>query len=674
MNPLLSDWDTPFELPPFAEIEDAHFAPAFEVAFARAREALDAVAADTQPPSFANTIEAMERADRLLDRVAGVFFNLAGSDTNDTREALQRDLSPRFARFHSETIMNRALLARVDDLAQRIDTLGLSSEQARVLDLYHRMFVRAGARLEGEARTRHSDIMQRLASLGTAFSQNVLADERDWFLPLSDDDLQGLPDFLVASAAAAAGERGHDGHGITLSRSLIVPFLQFSPRRDLREKAFAAWTARGDNGGGTDNREIVSETLALREERARLLVYPDFAAFKLENEMAKTPDAVRDLLMAVWKPARAAAQRDAAKLTALMREDGINGDLAAWDWRYYAERLRRAEHDLDEAELKPYFQLENMIEAAFDTANRLFGLGFRPLDVELYHPDARAWEVKNGDRHVGVFIGDYFARPSKRSGAWCSRFRVQSRLDGDIRPITVNVCNFVKPREGDPALLTFDDARTLFHEFGHALHSLLSDVTYGLISGTSVARDFVELPSQLYEHWLSEPQVLSRFARHAETGAPMPRDLLERLKAAENFDQGFATVEYVASALVDLDFHAGPAPADPLQAQAETLKRIGMPPAIRMRHATPHFQHVFAGDGYSSGYYSYMWSEVMDADAFDAFREAGDPFDADTAAGLATHIYAAGGSADPADLYLAFRGRMPGVDALLRGRGLEPAV
>lgn len=331
MNPLLSDWDTPFELPPFAEIEDAHFAPAFEVAFARAREALDAVAADTQPPSFANTIEAMERADRLLDRVAGVFFNLAGSDTNDTREALQRDLSPRFARFHSQTIMNRALFARVDDLAQRIDTLGLSGEQARVLDLYHRMFVRAGARLEGEARTRHSHIMQRLASLGTAFSQNVLADERDWFLPLSDDDLQGLPDFLVASAAAAAGERGHDGHGITLSRSLIVPFLQFSPRRDLREKAFAAWAARGDNGGGTDNREIVSETLALREERARLLGYPDFAAFKLENEMAKTPDAVRDLLMAVWKPARAAAQRDAAKLTALMREDGINGDLAAWD-------------------------------------------------------------------------------------------------------------------------------------------------------------------------------------------------------------------------------------------------------------------------------------------------------------------------------------------------------
>lgn len=315
-----------------------------------------------------------------------------------------------------------------------------------------------------------------------------------------------------------------------------------------------------------------------------------------------------------------------------------------------------------------------MIEAPFDTANRLFGLGFRPLDVELYHPDARAWEVKNGDRHVGVFIGDYFARPSKRSGAWCSRFRGQSRLDGDIRPITVNVCNFVKPREGDPALLTFDDARTLFHEFGHALHSLLSDVTYGFISGTSVARDFVELPSQFYEHWLSEPQVLSRFARHAETGAPMPRDLLERLKAAENFDQGFATVEYVASALVDLDFHAGPAPADPLQAQAETLKRIGMPPAIRMRHATPHFQHDFAGDGYSSGYYSYMWSEVMDADAFDAFREAGDPFDADTATGLATHIYAAGGSADPADLYLAFRGRMPGVDALLRGRGLEPAV
>ncbi len=673
MNPLLEDWTTAFGLPPFAAIGTEDFGPAFEAGLKAARRNIEAIAADPASPTFSNTIEAMERAERDLDRVASVFFNLAGANTNDAIEALQRELSPRLSAHHSETMMNAALFARVEDLAERMAELGLTREQERVLTLYHRMFVRAGARLQGADRDRLKAIMQRLATLGTAFGQNLLADEKSWSMPLAPDDLEGLPDDLVAAAAQAAADRGQEGHAVTLSRSLIVPFLQSSPRRDLRERAFRAWVARGENGGASDNRAIVAEMLALREERARLLGYPNFAAYKLEPEMAKTPEAVRDLLMAVWKPARAQAEADAAVLGDLMRADGVNGALEPWDWRYYAAKRQAREHDFDDAVLKPYLRLENIREAAFDVAGRLFGLSFHPIEAELYHSDALAWEVRRGDRHMGVFIGDYFARSSKRSGAWCSSFRSQRKLDGEVRPIVVNVCNFAKAPAGEPNLLTFDDAHTLFHELGHALHGLLSDVTYEFISGTSVARDFVELPSQLYEHWLEAPEVLQAHARHAGTGAPMPRELMDRLIEARNFNQGFATVEYLASALVDLDFHAGPAPADPMAAQAATLERIGLPHAIVMRHATPHFQHVFAGDGYSSGYYSYMWSEVMDADAFAAFRETGDVFDPSTAERLADCILSTGGLREAADLYMDFRGRMPGVAALLAQRGLKAA-
>ena len=669
-NALLENWTTPFALPPFDRIKDDDFAAAFEESFRQSRAAIDLIAKDASAPNFANTIEALERADELMDRVTGVFFNLSGSNSNEVLEALQRDLSPKFAAFHSETMMNAALFARVQSLFQNRADLGLTAEQDRVLELYHRMFVRAGAALKGADRTRLAEVTERLAVLGTAFTQNLLADERSWHMLLQADELDGLPGFLKDAAAEAAKERGLNGYIITLSRSLIVPFLQFSSRRDLREKAYEAWGARGETGTDTDNRKIVKETLALREERARLLGYASFADFKLEPEMAKTPSAVRDLLMAVWAPAKTQADRDAEILTGMMHKEGINGDLEPWDWRHYAEKRRLAEHDLDEAELKPYFQLDQMIAAAFECANRLFGLDFTPLDAPLYHADARAWEVRKDGKHLAVFIGDYFARPSKRSGAWCSRFRSQSRLKGEIRPITVNVCNFAKAPDGQPSLLTFDDAHTLFHEFGHALHSMMSDVTYQIIAGTSVARDFVELPSQLFEHWLTVPEVLRKFATHAETGAPIPSALLDRLLAARNFDQGFSTVEYTASALVDLDFHTGTAPSDPMARQAEVLAGLGMPQAIRMRHATPHFAHVFAGDGYSSGYYSYMWSEVMDADAFEAFEETGDPFDPVMAEKLARHIYSAGGSKEADQLYLAFRGKLPGVEALLKGRGL----
>lgn len=668
-NPLLTDWQTPFQMPPFDLIKDEHFPAAFDAAFDQARARTDAIASNSEAPTFENTIAAMDQAD-LMDRVLGVFHNLTGSVSNPTLEALQRDLSPRYSQFHSETMMNADLFARIETLYQARDELGLESEQLRVLELYHRMFVRSGAQLQGADRERLTAIMARLAELGTAFTQNLLADERDWFMQLSADDMAGCPEFLISAAAAAAAEREIEGYIITLSRSLIVPFLQFSPRRDLRERAFVAWGQRGENGGDTDNREIVRETLELRAERATLLGFDSFADFKLATEMAGSPDKVEELLMAVWTPAKIAAESDAAALTKMMQADGVNGPLEAWDWRYYSEKRRLAEHDLDEAELKPYFQLDQMIDASFECATRLFGLEFTEIDAPLYHSDARAWEVTKNGQHMAVFIGDYFARSSKRSGAWCSRFRAQSKNPNDVRPIVVNVCNFAKAPVGQPSLLTFDDARTLFHEFGHALHVILSDVSYGFISGTSVARDFVELPSQLYEHWLSVPEVLEKYARHAETGAPMPKALLERLLAAENYDQGFATVEYTASALVDLAFHTQPAPADPMVLQTETLKKIGMPSAIKMRHATPHFAHVFSGDGYSSGYYSYMWSEVMDADAFEAFRETGDPFNADMAAKLAKHIYSAGGSKPADDLYKAFRGSLPSVDALLRGRGL----
>ncbi|OAN71882.1 peptidase M3 [Sulfitobacter sp. EhC04] len=669
-NPLLQDWQTPFGLAPFDRISDEDFAPALEEALTAHNAEIEAIAQNPDEASFANTIEALEAAGGALDKVLGVFFTVAGADSTPAREKLQRDFSPKLAAHFSEISANKALFARVAAVWDRRDSLALTNEQARVLMLTHRGFVRSGAALEGAEEARMKQIKGRLAVLGTQFTQNLLADERSWFMELSEDELAGLPDFVVDAARAAGAEKGASGPVVTLSRSLIVPFLQFSPRRDLREKAFRAWEARGAGGGDTDNRAIAAETLALREERARLLGYESFAAYKLETEMAKTPEAVRGLLMDVWEPARAQANADAEVLTRMMHADGVNGDLAPWDWRYYAEKRRAAEHDLDEAALKPYFQLDRMIDAAFDCATRLFGLEFAPLDVPLYHADCRAWEVTRNGEHVAVFIGDYFARGSKRSGAWCSAMRAQAKFPKAQSPVVINVCNFAK---SDPALLSYDDARTLFHEFGHALHQMLSDVTYESVSGTSVARDFVELPSQLYEHWLEVPEVLGKFAIHARTGAPMPKEMLDKVLAAATFDMGFQTVEYVASALVDLAFHDGAAPADPMARQAEVLANIGMPEAIRMRHATPQFAHVFSGDGYSSGYYSYMWSEVMDADAFEAFGEAGGAFEPGTAAALEQHILSTGGSRDAAELYVAFRGRLPGVEALLRGRGLIAA-
>jgi peptidyl-dipeptidase Dcp len=678
-NPLLEPWSAPFEAPPFDKIAPEHFAPAFEAALARHNEEIDAIIGDPEPPAFRNTIAALENSGRLLSRVSMIFWNLASAHTNDALQAVEREIAPKLA-LHSNAIMsNAALFRRIDDVYLRRDSLNLDPEQLRVLERTRFRFIHAGARLDETQKKRHAEIIERLARLGTQFGQNVLADEMSYALPLpAEDDRAGLPEFLLNAAASAARERGAAAsHVITLSRSLIEPFLAFSPRRDLREQAFKAWAKRGENGGATDNREIVAETLELRREQAQLLGYHDFAAYKLADAMAGTPGAVRDLLERVWAPARKKAEAEKHGLQAIASAEGANIAIEPWDWRYYAEKARRAEYELDEAEIKAHLPLEGVIEAAFWTAGRLFGLNFNERhDAPVYHPDVRAWEITGpSGEPVGLFLGDYYARPSKRSGAWMSAYRRQEKLAGDVRPIIVNVMNFARAPDGAPTLLSMDDARTLFHEFGHALHGLLSDVTYPSLAGTSVATDFVEFPSQLYEHWLLTPDVLSRFARHVETGEPMPQALIGKIRAAHTFNQGFATVEFLASAIVDIDFHSHlyEPGADPLEFERRTLERIGMPKEIVMRHRTPHFQHVFSGDAYSAGYYSYMWSEVLDADAFAAFKEAGDAFDPGLAERLKKYVYSAGALRREADAYLAFRGRAPSVEGLLRKRGLDGA-
>ena len=674
-NSLLQPWTGPFEAPPFDTIDRAGFREAFAAAMTEDTREVDAIASDPAEPSFANTILALERSGRLLNRVSGVFYNLTGADTDETLKAIERELSPVLSKHNSSIYLDDALFRRIDALKARRGDLGLGPEELRLLDRYHRIFVRQGAGRPPEVRARLAAIGERLATLGTRFGQNVLSDEQTYVLPLeTEDDLAGLPDFVRAAARAAAQERGLDGHVVTLARSSIEPFLQFSARRNLREAAFRAWIARGEGGGETDNRAVVAETVELRAERARLLGFPSFAHFRLDDTMARTPDRALELLRSVWGPARELAMHEAADLQRLADAEGAGIRIAPWDWRYYAERVRKERFDLDAGAVKPFLTLPAMIEAAFDCASRLFGISFNERhDVPVYHPDVRAFAVTDrGGRHLGLFLGDYFARPSKRSGAWMSSFRTQRKLDGDVRPIIVNVMNFSKSAGDEPALLSFDDARTLFHEFGHGLHGLLSDVTFPALAGTSVPRDFVEFPSQLYEHWLEQPDVLRRFARHYQTGEPMPEALIERVLASRRFNQGFATVEYTSSALVDLEFHLLPSAEnlDVLGFERATLDALRMPAEIVMRHRTPHFGHVFAGDGYSSAYYSYLWSETLDADGFAAFDEAGDIFDPATAERLRHYVYSAGDLREPDEAYRAFRGRLPSPEALMRQRGL----
>jgi peptidyl-dipeptidase Dcp len=684
-NPLLQPWDTPYGLPPFERIRAEHFVPAFDAALQAHRAEIDAIAQQPQPADFDNTVAALDRSGRLLNRIELLFHNLTASDTSPALQAAERELAPRLAAHYSGLYMHAALFARFDALHARRGQLGLSGEQQRVLERFHIDFVRAGARLAPAEQRRYAQIMERLAELTTRFGQNVLADENAFTLALrSEADLAGLPGFVRAAAAQAAAERGSDAAGvITLSRSAIVPFLTFSERRDLREQAWRAWTERGAHAGAHDNRPVASEILALRHEQARLHGYASYADYALADTMAGSQVAVAGLLRQVWEPAKARVEAERLALQGLVASRGEKVELQAWDWRFYAEKLRQVRYELDEAQIKPYFALPRMVEAVFDCARRLFGVRFvEQPQIAAYHPDVKVYEVRDaGGAPIGVFLHDNFARASKRSGAWMSEYRSQSRNIGGrdsggdgaaALPIVVNNNNFAKAAPGEPTLLSFDDARTLFHEFGHGLHGLLSNVTYERVAGTNVLRDFVELPSQLFEHWLEEPEVLKRHARHHRSGEPIPDALVAKLQAAQRFNQGYETVRYTASALVDMAAHARTdgGTLDVVAFEAAELERLGLPAGVGINHRLTHFQHLFSGSSYAAGYYVYLWAEVLDADGFDAFEEAGDPFDAQVAERLKRYVYSAGNSLEPTEAYRAFRGRAPRVEPMLKQRGL----
>ena len=676
-NPLLQPWDTPYGLPPFAQVRPEHFEPAFHAAMAEHLAEVDAIGDSSKPPTFDNTIAVLDRSGRSLERVARLFYNLTASATSPALQAVQTLIAPQLAEHTSTVRMHQGVFARIDSLHERRAALGLTPEQVRVLERFHLDFVRAGARLGCSDQRRYAQVVSRLAELTTRFGQNVLADESAFHLVLrSPQDELGLPEFVLASARQAALDAGvTDGPVITLSRSLIVPFLTFSQRRDLRQQAWCAWVGRGEHDGPHDNREVARKILQLRNEQARLHGHASYADYALTDTMALRQSAVKSLLDQVWEPAKARAAEEREALRAMALSCGDTAPIEAWDWRYYAEKVRLARYDLDEALVKPYFPLARMVEAAFDCAHRLFGLTFvlQP-QMAAYHPDVQVYEVRGADAQViGVFLHDNFARPGKRSGAWMSALRDQSRSGAQgVLPIIVNNNNFAKGAPGCATLLSFDDATTLFHEFGHGLHGLLSNVTYERVAGTQVLRDFVELPSQIFEHWLAEPAVLKRHARHHLTDEPIPDALIAKLHAARLFNQGYETVRYTASALVDMAAHALPdAQVPDINAfERAELERLGAPADVGMNHRLVHFQHLFAGSGYAAGYYVYLWAEVLDADGFEAFVEAGDAFDTAVAARLHHFIYSSGNSLEPGAAFKAFRGREPQVDAMLRQRGL----
>ncbi|CAB3751898.1 M3 family metallopeptidase [Paraburkholderia humisilvae] len=686
-NPLLQDWQTRYQLPPFAQIRAEHFAPAFAVLFDRHLAEIDALATHPQAPTFDNTVAAFDAAGADLDRVRLTFENLCASEAPPELQAVEREMAPRLAAHDSKVAMHAGFFARLDAVARQAPTLPLSEEQQRLLARIHTDFVRTGAALQGVARERFTAIAVQLANLQTQFAQNVLADESAYQLRLmSDADLAGLPEFLRAAARGAARERDVDGYVITLARSLVQPFLTFSARRDLRETAWRAWTTRGETAG-RDNRPIAREILALRAEQARLLGYESFADYALSDRMAGHARAVYALLDQVWEPAKASVARERAALVEQATALGEPTDIEPWDWYYLAEKVRIARYALDDAEIKPYFSLDAMVNAMFDCAERLFGVQFiEQTGIALYHPDVRIWEVQRGGAPVGVFLADNYARPNKQGGAWMHIYRRQTRngrgsdrridnhTDGDSRPIVVNNNNFARNSDG-PTLLSFDDVRTLFHEFGHGLHGLLSDVTYGRLSGTHVPQDYVELPSQLMENWATVAEVLSKHARHVDTGAPIPAALIERIRASQTFNQGFETVSYASSALIDMALHLQKEAdsIDIARFEAQQRERLGVPREVGMRHRLPHFSHIFSGAHYAAGYYVYMWAEVLEAEAFEAFEEAGDPFDPALADKLKRYVYSAGDSRDERAAFREFRGRDPQAAPMLRKRGLLAA-
>ncbi|CDO46205.1 peptidase M3 [Bartonella henselae] len=669
----LLDWKGFSGLPDFFSISDEDFKPTFEQALKEAEEEIETIAMVQEPPTLESFLQPFELSGKRLDRVCSIFFLRSGAHSNALIQQLEQEFVVKLSRYSSKIMMDVRIFAKINVLYKQSQQGMYDNETTRVLELWWKKFVCNGAKLDEKSKKRLVEINEKLAFLNATFGQHVLKDEAEWILLLEQTDLSGLPDDLIASMKEIACERGHEGaYALTLARSIVEPFLKFSHRRDLREKAFQAWSKRGENNNENDNRAILLEIVALRDEKAKLLGYKSFADLKLDNTMAKSIDAVMGLLTPVWERARAKAASEQIELQNFANNRGSNESLAAWDWRYYAEKLRAEKFSFDGAEIKYYFQLDRIIEAAFAVAKKLFGISFEEKNaVALWHPDARLWEVKKSDgSFLGHFIGDYFARSSKRSGAWMNSLQVQHKLDGGQKPIIYNICNFAKPPKGEIALLSLDDAQTLFHEFGHALHGLLSDVTWPSVACTSVSRDFVELPSQLYEHWLTVPEILKSYATHAKTGLPIPQALMDKIVSAQTFDAGFSAVEFISSALVDMAIHQRETISDPTMFEHQELEKLQMPNTIIMRHRPPHFTHIFSSDGYAAGYYSYLWSEVLDADAFQAFEETGDVFNSQLADRLKRFIYSAGGSRDPEELYKAFRGRLPSPEAMIKKRGL----
>jgi peptidyl-dipeptidase Dcp len=675
-NPLLAKWEGPYGgIPPFDRVQIPLFKPALEAAMAEQLAEIQHIANDSAPPDFENTIVALERAGGTLDRVGTLYAVWGATMSSPDYQAVQREMAPRLAAFNDQITQNEALFKRIEAVYNSPAKRGMTPEQQRLAWLYYTNFVRAGARLSPEAKKRLSEINQTLAGLYTKFSLNVLAEETDQFIVLkSEEELAGLPQSIRDAAAAAAESKKQPGTWVIMNtRSSIDPFLTYSDRRDLREKAWRMFVNRGDNGGEHDNNAIITDILQLRAERAKLLGYQTHAHWRLENSMAKTPERAMELMEGVWKPAVARVHEEVADMQALADKEGAKIKIEPWDYRYYMEKVRKAKYDLDQNEIKPYLQLEKLREGIFWVAGELFNFNFTPVtNVPVAHPDIRVWEVtdKTSKKHIGLWYFDPYARAGKRSGAWMNAYRSQERVNGEVTTIVSNNSNFVKGKPGEPVLISWDDATTMFHEFGHALHGLNSNVTYPSLSGTSVARDYVEFPSQLLEHWLSTPEVLQRFALHYQTGKPIPQELVDKIKKSATFNQGFATVEYLSAALVDMKLHlAGDKKIDADAFERETLAQLGMPKEIVMRHRTPQFLHVFSSDGYSAGYYSYLWSDVLTADAFGAFVEGKGPYDRAVAERLRKNIFSVGNTVDPADAYRAFRGRDPKVDALMKKRG-----
>ncbi|WP_201983205.1 M3 family metallopeptidase [Hymenobacter rubidus] len=682
--PLLAPWGGPHGgVPAFDKIKVADFKPALETAMAENLAEINAIASNPAAPTFENTIVAMERSGRTLDRVQAAYGVWSSTLNDKAFGAVETEMAPKLAAFSDQITQNAALFKRIEAVYNSPATKKLTAEQQRLVEVDYKQFVRSGAKLGPTAKAQLSQINQQLAGLFTNFSQNVLADEADSVLVLkTDKDLGGLPASLRESAKATAGTRKIAAAGvITNTRSSIDPFLTYSDQRQLREKAWRMFTNRGDNGGKHDNNAIITQILQLRAERAKLLGYPTHAHLRLDNTMAKTPEAAMQLMEQVWKPAVARVHEEVADMLALAQKEGAPAGfkIEPWDYRYYAEKVRKARYDLDQNEVKQYLQLDKMREGMFWVAGELFNFAFVPVtDVPVYHPDVKVWQVndKTTGKQIGLWYFDPYARPGKNSGAWMNAYRNQERMDGKpVTTIVSNNSNFVKGKEGEPVLISWTDATTLFHEFGHALHGLSSNVTYPTLSGTNVVRDYVEFPSQLLENWLPTPEVLNRFALHYQTGKPIPAALVERINKASTFNQGFETVEFLASALVDMKLHlAGAQKIDPDKFERETLAQLGMPHEIVMRHRTPQFSHVFSSDGYSAGYYSYLWSVVLAADAFSAFTEAGGPYDKAVAARLRQHVFTVGNTVDPAAGYRAFRGRDPKIDALMKHRGFPLAA